>query len=348
VAVAVLGGTGALRALMELTAVAQLWSTSYGRVLLVKTGLFLVLLGVGWLNRTTLLDSFGRLRRNVRLEIVGIAGIVIAVAVLTQLRPGRDAPAAAAAAPAVPSPPALPARDAVVAAGELGTLAVAVAREPGSASVTLVDGDADGADGHSVSIDGHATSTCGSGCYRAAANGRTVRVRVDGSTVAFDVPPRAPDGAALLGQVTRAYRAEHAVVFTERLASTPTNGSLTRFVEIAPDRLRYVTVGGPQAVVIGPRRWDRTSPEAPWVPSAQTPLTVPQPYWRAPTNVHLVGRRTLTFLDRSIPAWFRVTLQPRDPLPQIVEMTAAAHFMVDRYSRVGGSATISISPPASR
>ena len=35
----------------ELSSVSQLWSTSYGRALLVKTAIFVPLLGVGWLNR---------------------------------------------------------------------------------------------------------------------------------------------------------------------------------------------------------------------------------------------------------------------------------------------------------
>ena len=54
VAVIVLGVTGLGRALTELSAVSQVWSTSYGRALLVKSALFIPLLGVGWLNRSLL------------------------------------------------------------------------------------------------------------------------------------------------------------------------------------------------------------------------------------------------------------------------------------------------------
>ncbi len=57
-AVIVLGLTGLGRALTELSAVSQLWSTSYGRALLVKSALFLPLLGVGWLNRALLAGAF--------------------------------------------------------------------------------------------------------------------------------------------------------------------------------------------------------------------------------------------------------------------------------------------------
>ena len=82
-----LGATGVARALTELSSVSQVWSTSYGRALIVKTAIFVPLLGVGWLNRTHLLDVFTRLRRSVTVELVAIAGIVVAVAILTELRP---------------------------------------------------------------------------------------------------------------------------------------------------------------------------------------------------------------------------------------------------------------------
>src|SRR5206468_1474467 len=88
VSVAVLGVTGITRAVTELGAVSQLWSTSYGRALLVKTAVFVPLLAVGWLNRAVLMRVFARLRRSATVEVVAIAGIVVAVAILTELRPG--------------------------------------------------------------------------------------------------------------------------------------------------------------------------------------------------------------------------------------------------------------------
>ena len=90
-----------------------------------------------------------------------------------------------------------------------------------------------------------------------------------------------------------------------------------------------MTRGGPSAIVIGSRRWDRERPGAPYVESSQTPLDVIQPYWQTPTNVHEIAPGVLTFLDRRIPAWFRLELGPRKP--RQLQMTAAAHFMIDRY-----------------
>jgi len=96
--------------------------------------------------------------------------------------------------------------------------------------------------------------------------------------------------------------------------------------------------------VIGTRRWDRDRTGSPWVPSAQTRLDVMQPYWGTPTNVHLIAPNVLTFVDRRVPAWFRVTLDGVRPMR--VQMTAAGHFMVDRY--VGFNVSAGISPPPSR
>ena len=59
-------------------------------------------------------------------------------------------------------------------------------------------------------------------------------------------------------------------------------------------------------------------------------------------NVHLVGPNTITFLDRRIPGWFRVTFDGSHPTIQ--HMTAAAHFMTDRY--VGFDVSAEVSPPS--
>ncbi len=343
VAVILLAGTGTARAVTELSSVSQLWSTSYGRALIVKTAIFLPLLGVGWLNRTFLIRAFARLRRSATVEAIAIAGIVVAVAFLTELRPGTDAPAAAAAPHVVPQPPTLPSASAVVAARELGTLAVAVAREPGRATVTLVGPDATGVDGRAVRVGGVPAVSCGAGCYRAAsADTGPLRVSVEGRILTFALPLHAPGAARLLARVERAYRASRTIVFDETLASTPSNATTTRFTIVAPHRMSFRTRGGPAGIVIGDRRWDRANARSRWVPSSQTPLDVTQPYWSKPTNAHLVAPDTITFLDRSIPAWFRVTLV--GGRPSVQHMTAAAHFMTDRY--VGFDVPAEVSPPS--
>jgi copper transport protein len=92
--VLVLAATGVVRAFAELTSVGHLWTTSYGRLLLVKTLLLAALVTIGWNNRyrviPALTHSASRLRRNVFAELVLLLGLVVAVAILTQTRPDRD------------------------------------------------------------------------------------------------------------------------------------------------------------------------------------------------------------------------------------------------------------------
>ena len=346
--VCVLALTGLGRALTELGGVTEIWSTSYGRALMIKTALFLPLLALGWLNRSRLLGAFARLRRSAILESVLLLAIVAVVGVLTELRPGDEATASTATSAPLQAAraPTLPPRDAVVAARELGSLAVAVARSPGRATVTILGPDGTGGDGLKVHIDGRLATACGSGCYTArAATNPTVRVQVGQAETTIRVPETAPDATARLARLTRAVRGSRSIVFDETLRSNPSNATTTRFTVVAPDRLSYNTRGGgPSAIVIGKRRWDRDRAAAPYVESSQTPLDVTQPYWESPTNVHEIAPGVLTFLDRRIPAWFRLELGPKQP--RVLRMTAAAHFMVDRY--VGFDVPATVSPPPSR
>jgi hypothetical protein len=169
-------------------------------------------------------------------------------------------------------------------------------------------------------------------------------VQVGSETTTIRVPATAPDASAQLAQITRKVLRSKSIVFDETLRSNPTNATTTRFTAVAPNRLSYVTRGGPAAIVIGSRRWDRERPGAPYVESSQTPLAVITPYWQSPTNVHRIAPGVLTFLDRRIPAWFRLELGPKHP--RVMRMTAAAHFMVDRY--VGFDVPATVSPPPSR
>jgi hypothetical protein len=233
---------------------------------------------------------------------------------------------------------------AIVDARELGTTAVAVARLPGQTVVTLVGPDGTGVTGRAVTVDGTDAEPCGAGCYSTQARPGPVAVAVDGRSLTFSLPDKAPSAATLLAQVTARYRASRSIVFDERLASSPTNAIVTRFEVVSPHRLTYRIRGGPQAIVIDARRWDRSSPSSRWQESQQTPLDVTQPYWHNPTNVHLVGPNTLTFLSRDIPAWFRVTLDASHARPTFLHMTAASHFMTDTFR--GYDVPVVVSPPS--
>ena len=339
--VCVIAASGIGRALTELNSISQVWSTSYGRTLIVKSALLLPVLGFGWLNRTQLLGAFTRLRRSAIVEATLLIGVLAAVGVLTQARPG----VVRAALPSVAAPPqpaVLPPPSAVVDAHGVGALVVALARTPGRANVTLLGSANTGVSGRDVRIDGQRAAACGSGCYTAPVAAGPVRVSVDGTRTTFDIPARAPAAAARLGEVTRRYRDSRTIVIDESLSADSSPGIRTRFTVVAPHSLRYQTNAGPAAIVIGPRRWDRVSPGRPYVESPQTPLDVTQPLWSNVTNVHEIAPDVLTFLDRSLPAWFRLEVESRRP--RVVNMEAAAHFMVERY--VAFDAPVEVSPPS--
>ncbi len=345
-AVVLVGITGALRAGFELVAASQLWETSYGRTLLVKTGILLAALAVGWLLRE-------RLRRRAAVELVLVGGLIVAVAVLVQLRPGRNA--VAAPNPAVdtiePSPqPPRPPTDAVVLARELGPLGVALEAEPRRLTAVVLSPAGGGLSGLAVRIAGAPASPCGSGCYRAdVAPSRRVGVEVAGYGAAeFVLPAHAPGASVLVRRARAFYRALPGVTYQEHLASDPTHAIDTRWRLEKPDRIAYVVAGSAQAVVIGTRRWDRTTPHGRWVASAQIPrLPQPATQWRSATNAHVLARSgrwvTVSFADPSIPAFFTLQLDPRTLRPRVLHMTAAAHFMSDRY--VSFSRAREIRPP---
>ncbi|MGH3139663.1 MAG: copper resistance protein CopC, partial [Gaiellales bacterium] len=94
--VIVIAVTGGARALWEVGAVSQVWSTGYGRTLIVKSVLFAGLIALGYRNRHAL-DRFTEVRRRAMAELVLLAGVIAAVSLLTDLQPA-NAPGFAAAA----------------------------------------------------------------------------------------------------------------------------------------------------------------------------------------------------------------------------------------------------------
>ena len=173
------------------------------------------------------------------------AGLMGAVALLTDLRPGRDRVAIAAAAEPKGPPP-------VVQAGESGDLAVALAVRPTGAELVALDPDGRRKDGLSVRIAGVAASSCGPGCYGAAgAFVGKVPVSVDGRTLVFRFPARARPAGALVARATSAFRRLRSVDYVERLASSPQNKVVAEFTLERPNRLEYRIRGGADGIIIG-------------------------------------------------------------------------------------------------
>jgi copper transport protein len=347
--VALLGATGITRAVYELTGLSQLWETSYGRALLVKTGLLLGALALGWLLRR-------RVEQRAGVELVLVAVLIVAVSVLVELRPGRNVVSvvqavANASQPSAPPPP--PPAGAVVLARESGSLGVAVAVEAKGVTAIVLSPAGGGLSGLSVAINGHNSLACGSGCYSAdVAPGRTVTVSVGGfgptQTVRFELPAHTPVADAFVRRAASLYRSMSSAVYTERLASDETHAIVASWRVEAPGRVEYsIAGGGAQGIVIGDRRWDRATATGAWAESEQTPLHQPATQWTYAVNAHVLARAastiTVSFVDPTIPAYFTATFDRRTLRPRVVHMTAASHFMTDRY--LGFNAPRAIRPP---
>lgn len=336
--VVLLAVTGVVRAWSELLRVSQLWGTSYGQTLLVKTGALLLTLAAGWLLRS-------RIRGRAGAELALVAGLVVAVSVLVLLQPGRSvtapAPVRIAASQPAPAPPPPP-RGAVLVAQEVGELGVALELQRSRTTAIVLSPAGGGLSGLDVRLNGREAAPCGHGCYRTErAPGTSVDVQIDrfGPTLraTFAVPVGARPGAALLRRIEVRYTTLRSVFYLERLASSPSHVVDALWRLERPDRLAYQIPGGAEGIVIGNRRWDRATPDAAWQPSAQTQLPQPATQWTSYANVHVVAAdgttTTLTFVDPATPAYFEVIVDAKTLLPRTVAMTAAAHFMVDRYLR---------------
>jgi len=351
VAVIALAATGVTRALSELDSIGQIWSTGYGRTLIVKTGLLAVLVTIGWVNRYRLVPrgAAGLLRRNVAAEVAVLVVLVGAVALLTDLRPGRDRVAAAAVTEAT-GPPPLPAREMVVQAQEDGNYAVALAVHPPGAEVVVLGQDGAGVNGLSVRIGGTRAGPCGPGCYGAFGSfGPQATVSIDGRQLTFRVPTELRPAGSLVARATGAFRRLRSVDYVERLASSPRDRVVSQFTLERPNRLEYRIRGGASGIIIGSRRWDRQH-AGKWEPSPQEPTPQPEPIWAGHfTNAYLLEETPSTyvvsFLKPVGPAWFTVTLDRRTLLPRSLHMTAAAHFMTHRYTRFNAPPVIK--PPRS-
>jgi putative copper export protein len=387
VAVALVGLSGVMRALGELSSLDQLWTTGYGRTLLAKTGILAGLTALGWLNRYPLLPALARniehagparaaarrLRRSVGTELALLAVAVGLVSVLTNIRPGRDYVSPAA-------PTAAPSSQTVVLAAEAGDLAVGLGVTPsGNSNAALLRATVLGPNGPASGlglrfiVDGAGTahfvaaSPCGPGCYQARApiprRLGSILLRIDApgrnpATLTFAPPARLPAPAAATIVRRAAARIHHlrTLVIHSHLASDADHEVTTTYQAVAPDRLAYENSDGSAAIVIGDRRWDRSSPRGRWHESPQQPpIRQPVPFWPsrfADAHVLRVARVhgdpvwVVSFLDPMTPAWFTLWVDSRSYQTLRLEMIATAHFMHNSNGRFNGPT--SVEPPAAR
>ena len=250
-------------------------------------------------------------------------------------------------------------------------LAVGVAAQRRGSNVsmktTVIDQDGTPRRGLRVAVAGDGgwspARVCGAGryCGEVAVKGPRplLRVRLTRpagrvSTVSMQLPrrPEHERATTLVRASGAAFRALRSVIVDERLSSGPPYAPLlTQFTYVAPDRLSYRIAGAGEAVVIGMRRWDRSSSTGRWQVSSQEPTQVPATDWRRVVDASLLGTGsrngravdTISFYDPTVPAWFEVDVDTDTRLPLYVSMTAAAHFMTHRIG--GFNAPVTILPP---
>lgn len=168
----------------------------------------------------------------------------------------------------------------------------------------------------------------------------------------FALPEHWPVSAApLLRGAERVFSELRSVVYSERLSSGRSSTTSVWRAE-SPDRLSYRSDSGNAGVIVGRRRWDLVV-GAGWRRGIQNPpVDVPAPPWGAGAyDVALLGggriggRDVVRFsmFEPTTPAWYTVTLDRATLRPVTVQMTAAAHFMRDRY--VAFNAPRRIRPP---
>lgn len=372
-AFAVVVATGVVSLITQLGRVDALWTTAYGRVLLVKIALVGLIalvsaVHVSRLRPQLLRERAGADRRHWRLvrsePLLGL-GVVAAVAVLVAfpLPPRQLADAdeeAVAAAPACdPCPLPKPRDDELPVAEQAGSALVAgwLRRDAGRITGTIRVIDAKGQPARApIDVLGASQDECGLGCRRIslpAADTVRVAVRDTGRRFVARLPATWQPGPArrLLVRAQRAMRSLRSVREVEEVTSGPRSYGRTNYRLRAPDRMRYVTDRRAQSVIVGARQWFR---------SADTPWTR-RPYgsgiafstrrwfrWTVYATAVRILRRgrgiaELALMDPATPVWTRLVIEERTGRVLRERMLTKAHFMHSRY--FGFDQPVSIEAP---
>jgi copper transport protein len=358
-------GFGVLRGTQELSAFADLFTTSYGRVLGLKVLGVLIMVPL-----STLL--WLRLRGTPRME-AAVAGLVIALAALLAaypLPPARLGEAEAAEQP-IAGAAALPGEGDLTLGGDAGEVLVGLTIRPAEAGpneallyVLPLEGEEASAGLRvRISTGGPAVlaEDCGLTCRRAELmlrGEKRVEVHVagkTGGTAIFDIPALPPpDGTALYERM----QARMHALKTYRLEETLSSGRAVVRADYAfqaPNRMRIRVDSGSERVIVGDREWRREGPGDRWRADQAIPPEVPKFIWdfgRDPVGLRVLGKEelegigttVLSFFGGSgnIPIWYRLWVDSQG-LVLRAEMRAQGHFMDHLYFDFG--APFQVEPP---
>jgi hypothetical protein len=343
---------GLLRGAQEVGSVREVFASSYGATLLVKS-LFVVVM--------VALSVLAWRRRLVvpRLESALVLGVTAAAVLLAAypLPPARLNEAMRAARIGVQAP-GLPQAGDLTLGSRAGTTLVGLTLspgEPGRNDVLLYVLPLAGERSVPValSIDEHriALDSCGTTCRRAAVNlfgGERIDVRVGdspGRVTSFDVPQLpALDGTQLFAQLERRMH----TLTSYRLAQTLDSGTditRTMYQCHAPDQVRARSSGGFQIIWIGGTEYLQRAQGAGWIVERggasfpvssfvwdYVPDNIVDPRIVGTAHVDGVNSTILSFYGplSSAAYWFRLWVDPTG-LVRRTEMRAQGHFMNQRY-----------------
>jgi copper transport protein len=355
---------GLLRGAQEVGSVHEVFASSYGVTLLVKSLFVFAMVALSVL-------AWRRRLVAPRLESALVLGVTAAAVLLAAypMPPARLGQADKAVGEEVIDP-GLPQGGDLTLGARAGTTLVGLTLSPGEPGrndlfvyVLPLNGERDvpvalSIDERTVSLD-----TCGTTCRRAAVDlsgGDRVEVRVGHATTnvaSFNVPTLpAPDGTQLLAQVEQRMHALTSYRLNQSLDSG-TDTLRTVYVCRAPDQVRARSTGGFQIVWTGGTEYIERAPRAGWIVDQLEPsFPVLSFVWDyVPDRIidpRIVGAAHVDGVDTTILSfygplgsaayWFRLWVDPTG-LVRRTEMRAQGHFMNQRYFAF--DAPISIQPP---
>ncbi|MCX6386652.1 MAG: copper resistance protein CopC [Solirubrobacterales bacterium] len=335
-------GAGAVRAVLELGSLSQLWTTSYGIVLIVKIALVCAIAVLAWRHAGRLgprlagpnseavsASNEATHWRFMRYEAVLAVGVLLMAALLSVFPlPPRQADRATAAQgsasacdPACPLPIATSDQLNVAAQGGSQVVAGWIRRTSSGLQATVRIIDSKGAAAKNPIEVPAATklTNCGVGCYRLSTLtlSETLRVRVsqDGRWYDAVLPARwepLSQGPArsLLARAQSTMRAVDSIQEAESVSSGPGQNARVDYRLLAPDRLAWRTDLGIASITVGDRQFIR-GPDQPW---SETPTPGGVPFRTRSWFRWTPYARTVAILSRHLVAGReRVELALADP-----------------------------------
>jgi copper transport protein len=355
--------TGVTSAIFQLGHLDALWSTPYGRVLMVKVALVVLIALASYAHAIRLRPRLlaanphpparaeRRHWRALSVEpVLGLAVLAAAAALVAFPLPPRqlgEADEAQAAAPCRPSCP-LPAASAsqLPVAEQTGSRIAAfwIERTDGSLSGTLrlLNVKSKPVEA-SVEVPGAELSGCGAGCWRFSGLSPRdpLRAVLDGDGVTVPArwnPRRTAEAKRLLRRAQAAMRGLHQLRLEEALTSGLGFTLHTRYRFVSPDRMAYRNSQGGRMVAIGGHAYRSTDSE----PFRESAFGASGFRYRELFAWTIYGRTVrwlgsehgqvhLALFDPGTPLWYRLTIDRRSGRVLRERMVTNGHFMSRRY-----------------